>query len=63
MHLSGVPAARSRTHATNSVFALMMPGEDDGKVAVDRARLDGMADLLAVAEAHSLIMRGPKVMQ
>lgn len=51
------------TNTTNVLFSLMIPGADDGKVSVDSARLDGMADFLAVPEAHSLIMRDPAVMQ
>jgi len=50
-------------NTTNIIFSLMIPGADDGKISVQRARLDGMADFLVVPEAHSLIMRDREVMQ
>jgi len=50
-------------NTTNPLFSLMIPGEDDGKVAVERARLQGMADFLVVPEAHSFIMRDAVVIQ
>lgn len=51
------------TNTTNPVFSLMIPGRDDGKVAVARTRLDGMRDFLVVPAAHSLIMRDATVME
>jgi pimeloyl-ACP methyl ester carboxylesterase len=39
----------------------MIPGENDGKVAVKRARVEGMADFLVVPYAHSFIMSAPEV--
>ncbi len=34
----------------------ILPGKDDGKVSVQRARLDGMSDFLVVHESHPFIM-------
>lgn len=51
------------SNTTNFIFSLMIPGEDDGKISVQSAKLEGMADFLIVPEAHSLIMRDPEVMQ
>jgi len=38
-------------------LAGFFPGPSDGKVAVERARLAGMADFLVLPYGHSLIMR------
>ena len=40
----------------NPVFSQIIPGEDDGKVAVDRAKVAGMTDFLIVPYSHSYIM-------
>ncbi len=37
-------------------FASIIPGEDDGKVSVERAKVDGMSDFLVVHESHPFIM-------
>ncbi len=42
-------------------FSRLIPGEDDGKVSVERARLDEMKDFLVVKENHSFIMRSKGV--
>ena len=34
----------------------MIPGEDDGKVSVQRAKVEGMTDFLVLPYAHSFIM-------
>ena len=34
----------------------ILPGKDDGKVSVQRAKLDGMSDFLVVHESHPFIM-------
>lgn len=47
----------------NPVLSLLIPGEDDGKVAVERARLAGMSDFLVVPYTHTMIMRREKVIQ
>jgi hypothetical protein len=38
-------------------FSRLIPGENDGKVSVERARLEEMKDFLVVAESHPFIMR------
>ena len=38
-------------------FSWLIPGEDDGKVSVARARLDEMTDFLVVKEGHTFIMQ------
>ena len=39
----------------------IIPGPDDGKVAVEQAKLPGMTDFLVVHEAHSFIMNAQDV--
>jgi len=42
-------------------FASFTPDENDGKVSVNDARLDGMADFLVVPETHPFIMNAERV--
>lgn len=44
-------------------FSGVIPGDDDGKVAVARARLKGMSDFLVVDENHTFIMRSKPVIE
>lgn len=41
----------------------LIPGADDGAVAVARARVEGMRDFRVVPETHTFIMRSPQVAQ
>ena len=41
----------------NPLLSLLIPGPNDGKVAVARARLEGMRDFLVLHATHPLIMR------
>ena len=38
-------------------FSLLIPGDDDGTVGVDEARLDGMSDFLVVRAQHTFLIR------
>ncbi len=40
---------------------MVIPGPDDGKVAVHRARVEGMTDFLVVPHSHTFIMTRPRV--
>jgi pimeloyl-ACP methyl ester carboxylesterase len=42
-------------------FSPLIPGADDGKVAVEHARLDEMRDFLVVSNSHTFIMRDETV--
>ncbi|MDQ8185193.1 hypothetical protein QEH53_06350 [Pelagicoccus sp. SDUM812002] len=50
------------TRSINVILSLMIPGPDDGKVAVSHARLEGQSAFLQVPISHSFIMRN-KVVQ
>jgi hypothetical protein len=50
---AGVIAGR---HSINPLLSWIIPGTDDGKVAIDRARLEGMADFIVVPASHPFIM-------
>jgi hypothetical protein len=42
-------------------LATLIPGEDDGKVAVERAKVAGMTDFLVVPYTHPFIMEKKEV--
>jgi len=42
-------------------FSSWMPGDDDGKVSIDRTRLEEMSDFLVVECSHAFIMKDPEV--
>ena len=41
----------------NWINSLLIPGPDDGKVSLERAKLAGMSDFLVIHAAHPFIMR------
>lgn len=42
-------------------LADIIPGKDDGKVSVERAKVEGMTDFLVLPYAHSFIMQADEV--
>lgn len=51
------------TSTFNPLYSWLIPGPDDGKVSVDRARLSGMKDFLALPHSHSFIMNSDEVIR
>jgi len=50
------------THALfDTWLADLIPGPDDGKVSVERAKVEGMTDFLSLPYAHPFIMEEPEV--
>ena len=51
------------TKTINPLFSRMLGGENDGKVRVDSARMDGVADFLSVPHSHPMLMMSPVVVE
>lgn len=47
--------------AFDSVLARQIPGENDGKVAVERARVEGMSDFLVLPVTHTFMVQNDVV--
>ena len=47
----------------NPLFSRMIPGADDGKVSVERAKVEGMTDFLVVPHTHTYIMLADDVIE
>lgn len=44
--------------SVNPLFSWLLPGDDDGVVAVERMKVDGMRDMVVVPRGHTFIMNG-----
>lgn len=51
------------TRTINPFLSSLIPGTDDGKVAVERTKLDGMADFTTVPSAHPFLMKNEQAIQ
>lgn len=47
----------------NPMFSSLIPGPDDGFVAVQRAKVQGMVDFLVVPRTHTFILRSQQVIE
>ena len=56
----GVVAGRS---SLNPVYSWIIPGEDDGTVAVDRTRVAGMRDFIVIDANHTFVMQSEEAIR
>ena len=51
------------TGSINPFMSAVLPEADDGKVTVERTKVDGMADFLVVTKSHRTLMKSDAVIQ
>lgn len=47
----------------NPILSMLIPGDDDGKVSIKRAKIDGMKDFIVMPHTHVFMMSRPAVIQ
>ena len=51
------------TRSINGLLSLLIPGKDDGKVSIERTKLEGMKDFATVNTSHPFLMRDRQVIR
>ena len=51
------------TRTINLILSSLIPGPDDGKVSVERTRLQGMVDFRAISATHPFIMKSQEAVE
>lgn len=51
------------TESVNPLLSQFLPNPDDGKVSVERTKVEGMADFVAIAATHTFIMRNDEAIR
>ncbi|MFL1485120.1 esterase/lipase family protein [Marinobacter sp. LN3S78] len=47
----------------NLILSTLIPGDDDGKVSIERAKLEGMQDFITVPVSHPFLMTDDEVIE
>ena len=47
----------------NLILSLLIPGDDDGKVSIEKSKVEGMTEFLVVPHAHPFIMDSDEVIR